>query len=71
MHTKQETLEKVDTKFSNSGFGRSLVGEQVWPPKVFVARKIGICFNDNGTTQSIDELITNAEMTALGVVPLP
>jgi hypothetical protein len=35
-----ERDNEKDKKFTNSGFGQSLVGEQIWPPKTVNPRKM-------------------------------
>jgi hypothetical protein len=36
MHTEDKIGQVKDSKFLESGFGKSLQGEQVWPPKKHV-----------------------------------
>ncbi len=35
-----ETINESNSKFLESGFGKSLEGEQVWPPKMYNPRKV-------------------------------
>ena len=34
-HIERDTMDKDNHKFKNSGFGKSIEGNQEWPPKIF------------------------------------